>query len=132
MDRIDLEYTDLVIVAPSHIELPGDTFIVLDDECDLKIDEVDIDGAVQLIEQLDRMAASRSRRNRYRNDVIRYLDRSIRSGFITVIRSDYLFDLGRDSVRHGDRLSDDSLLIFDADSFYSANERVSSNPTPHP
>ena len=181
---VDWEATDLVVLAPSYVDLPGDTFIIFQDgEFGLTVGELEVLGARDLLAQLDTMVGTEVRRFRGRRRlvptpeegklvptpeehlvptrkdwvptpepeefvptpkcedgmkrvpgrVIRSIDRSIRSGLVTVILSDDLFYTVLEAagiIVPNYRL--ESVFVINPDSMHPAGGWVGSNPTPHP
>jgi len=130
---VDWQATDLVVLAPSYVDLPGDTYITFHDGAlGLTVGEMEVSGAADLLAQLDTMVPTRGRRLSRRSRVYRSIDRSIRTGVVTVILSDDLFYRAIDAAGISDRFSLDSVLVINPDSMHPGSGWVSSNPTPHP
>jgi len=148
---VDWQATDLVVLAPSYVDLPGDTYITFHDGAlGLTVGEMEVSGAADLLAQLDTMVPTEGRRLSRRSRLVPTpeehlvptppipgrvygsIDRSIVTGVVTVILSDDLFYRAIDAAGISDRFSLDSVLVINPDSMHTGSGWVSSNPTPHP
>jgi hypothetical protein len=147
-DVVDWAGTDWIVVVPSQADLPREASIILCDEADrssrptgrasidpqdeVTVAEAEVDSAWDLLEQIDEMMDADARTPSRRSPAYRDLSRSIDSGFITVVRSDALFDQAMSAISSSGRFSTDSVLVLNPDSMHPGSGWVSSNPTPHP